>query len=214
MSRAKLKNAVARIMREANIDFEKIDQETIWKRHRARLTLIKHDFISVLANHKSCEPTLRGEYRKMLRDPAFKKEVKQARSLLKDDTPDRWAADQAAIEAHELRKYGTLEYAKRNWAYGADYDAMLLHWIDLLEEPERNRREHEEGRLAKRAELEKKYGKPVSLTGNDPSNIQYRCYTPTFAGGKTIFGVGYLYPFSDFPEYGGKHRVELDNEDK
>jgi len=35
---------------------------------------------------------------------------------------------------------------------------------------------------------------------------------PTFAVGKTVRGVGHLYRFADFPEYGGAHGVELDSE--
>ena len=170
MSRAKLKNAVARIMREANIDFDKIDQETIWERHNARLTLVQRTFYSVIVNDKSCEPAVRTWYRKILATPEFKEEVKQARSLLKDDTPDRWAEDQAAIEAYELYKYGTLEYANRSWAWGADLEAMLVHWLELLDEPERLRRENEKRRFKERAQVEKEHGKPIKLKVDHPHN--------------------------------------------
>jgi len=161
MSRAKLKSAVARTMRDANIDFDEIDQRTIWKRHRARFTLVRHEFYSMVAKDKSVEPSLRVKYRTMLNDGEFKEEVKHARSLLKDDTPDRWADDQAAIEAYELRKYGHLDYVRRDWAFGAGADEMFEHWLELLREPERLERECEQRRLEERAQVEKERGKPI-----------------------------------------------------
>ena len=63
-----------------------------------------------------------------------------------------------------------------------------------------------------RAEMEKEYGKPVRLHP-DFTNNTLKCYSPEFADEKKVWGLSYLFPYKDFPEYDGKSIIEMEDSD-
>ena len=87
---------------------------------------------------------------------------------------------------------------------------MWDHYIYLVTEPERRKRERDLERKIEREKLEKEHGKPVRLHPDYSSNTS-KSYTPEFKNGGHVWGINYLYPYSDFPEFSGDSIVELED---
>jgi hypothetical protein len=87
---------------------------------------------------------------------------------------------------------------------------MWEHYLHLITEPSRRKKERDLERKKEREELEKEYGKPIRLYPEIGPGIG-KCYTPEFKGDKFGWGLSHLYPYSDFPDFSGDSIVELED---
>ena len=145
--------------------------------------------------------------------PGLKKlqqDVVVARALLVDDTPKKWAEDQDFMEQYEYDRVGDLTVFKRRWAYGRSPEEMWEHYIYLVTEPSRRKKERDLERKKERKKLEKRRGKPMRLHPESRGNT-CKCYTPEFKDGSLGWGLSHLYPYGDFPDFSGDSIVELED---
>ena len=221
MSLTSLKRDIAKIKRKKEIDFEKIDYELAKKRHEARLKIMMaeeladiFDEIDEIEDCLASEEPSRYDFTRTGDD--FRRDAEKARGFLGDDNPKMWKKDQATIEALHPILSSSYDMLKDISALGSSPKKMWDHYKSILKaqckkekEEKRRRIKEKETRLE---EMEKKYGKPVRLHPDFSNNTSKR-YSPEFADGLKIWGLGHLFPYEDFPEHDGKSIIELEDSD-
>ncbi len=96
-------------------------------RQEARLTILLKDHYEALCDLKKiCEPD---SYKQYLIE--IEKKLANADFLLRDDTPEKMAADHNLIVNYQLEKHGHLKYADR-YAWGENQQEMFENWNCMM----------------------------------------------------------------------------------
>lgn len=213
MTLAHMKRQIARIKREANIDFEKQAYEDATERHWNRLNRMH---LTWLINDKKRARGKRGyDGDKFISEKEIAQRQSELDRALTGDTPEIWRKDQATIEAYHLENYGHLDRAKRFEAFGADEDEMRSHHVDLLLEEVREAEEQPAEAPIDAKLVEPSREKPVRLHPSVPwlQNANMKLYyTPEFAGGRMDEELSLFYPYSDYPEFDRNTVIEFYSE--
>jgi len=220
MSLISLKRDLSRIKRKLGFNFDKIDYERALERHNARFDILYAEKIAPIMDQ--LEEIIEELDESEIDSPydhdssgvgnKLRRKAEKAKELLGDDTSKRWKKDQETLVAYHLKLYGNLSEIESQNAFGSTPDEMWANYESNVfaskDKEEMSKRLSKEEKNTQRAEMEKKYGKPVRLHP-DPTNYTYKYFIPEFAEGDPHWDLRYIFPYEDFPKHDGQSIIEL-----